>query len=161
MAAILASTACVLAVASPATAAPALAIHSYQASRACLEQYFNGNQATTQVMVAPPCTYSNARWRFEGVGGNTYRVVNNRWDDSGLWCLSAPNGVDSFVFAELCVSPLPDKQKWTPIRARDANQLVNELSRQCLTYYYTSSAIVETCRTPTDYGYEAQEWYWH
>lgn len=68
-------------------------------------------------VVNPP---GNEQWIFELVDGHDiYRVINNRRAPDGhKWCLSAPNGAFSRVYAEWCLNPaLPvaAKQKWQPL----------------------------------------------
>ncbi|MDP9793916.1 hypothetical protein J2S43_002428 [Catenuloplanes nepalensis] len=117
--------------ASTATASSTAVSIRNAASEDCLRQlYGRTNQPTTTVWAVDACTYAGEQlWRFEFVGGDTYRVVNNRTG----WCLSAPNGPGSEVFAEYCVSPLPDKQKWTPVwTAYGDNVLISVLSGECM-----------------------------
>lgn len=122
----------------------------------CLDQHYNAsNQPTTTVYVWPnPCHFvGNQQWTFQFVGGgNNYRVINAR---SG-WCLSAPNGAGSRVFTEVCVSPLPNKQKWTAVlNSFGSNLLINALSGQCLRQS-GADAYVAVCNENTT----TQRWSW-
>ncbi|MFC4071966.1 hypothetical protein [Actinoplanes subglobosus] len=128
----------------------------------CLDQHFDSaGAATTLVRSWENCSgVYNQQWRFEWVQGpNAYRIVNHRWDAAGLWCLSAPNGNSSNVYAELCVNPVPLKQTWTPgARSSGSNQLRNELSYQCLEWdpNYVTWVYVRTC----DWSNTRQDWFW-
>ncbi|WP_328473226.1 RICIN domain-containing protein [Actinoplanes sp. NBC_00393] len=157
-------------VTSPASAAaPAVTImhaHSY----ACLYQSFNSSGATITVYFAEsPCAVSggNAQWRFQYVGGNNeYRVVNNRWDARGLWCLSAPNGLRN-VYAELCVPGTPAKQRWRPVVNSPSingwNRLRNVEAGGCLyrsdTVGYRHIPMMAGCTSPAAFNnYEDFKW---
>jgi hypothetical protein len=121
----------------------------------CLDQHYNAsNQPTITVYAWPdPCHFvGNQQWNWVNVGGNSYRAVNVR---SG-WCLSAPNGAGSRVHTEYCVTPLPNKQKWTPyLTPYGTNILVNALSGQCLRQ---SGADVYVAACNQDAG--SQRWFW-
>jgi hypothetical protein len=127
----------------------------------CLDQHFNAAGSATTLVRNWDCSgVYNQQWRFEWVRGpNAYRIVNHRWDSAGLWCLSAPNGNNSDVFAEYCVNPVPLKQTWTPgLRSSGNNQVRNELSYQCLewNYDYPTWVYVRTC----NWSNNRQDWFW-
>lgn len=155
VAALLVTAATLLSPAAPAMAAAPVTIQNIGTAD-CLDQHYNaGNQPTTTVFVWPdPCHFvGNQQWTFQFVGGvNDYRVINAR---SG-WCLSAPNGAGSRVFTEFCVSPLPNKQRWTPVlNSFGSNLLVNALSGQCLRQS-GADAYVAACNENTT----TQRWSW-
>lgn len=84
----------------------------------CLDQHYAGSMPTTTMYAWAPChsggnnSPGNQLWSFEHLGGNVFRIMNKR--AGYTWCLSAPNGNNSEVFAEYCVtSPqIPNKQRW-------------------------------------------------
>lgn len=106
----------------------------------CLDQHYQGNTPTTTVYSWTPChsggasSPGNQLWRFEHLGGNVFRIMNRRGNYT--WCLSAPNGAWSLVYAEYCVtSPqIPAKQKWRPVDVGGIN-IVHNLGTggQCMT----------------------------
>jgi hypothetical protein len=124
-----------LVVASPASAAAGLTIR-HAVTYDCLDQHFDdAGNATIMVYAWPdPChSAGNQQWTFRNVRGNTYKVVNSRWDPAFRtnWCLSAPNGGFSRVYAELCVNE--EKQLWTPVLRGGQNVLMNEYARHPVT----------------------------
>jgi hypothetical protein len=46
-------------------------------------------------------------------------VTNKR--SNFTWCLSAPNGNDTQVFAEICAPGVPQKQRWRPAGVPNPN----------------------------------------
>ncbi|GIF04829.1 RICIN domain-containing protein [Actinoplanes siamensis] len=121
----------------------------------CLDQHFDPNAApTTTVYSWPnPCHYlGNQQWRFVSVGGNDYKVVNQRSE----WCLSQP-AWNGRVYAEICVSPTPAKQKWGPSPVEPgANFLVNRNTSQCLQQEGNPDVYGRNC-DPTN---NSQLWQW-
>ena len=121
----------------------------------CLDQHYNANNApTTTVYSWPdPChDFGNQEWFFFRVDGNASLVVNER---SG-WCLSAPNGAGSRVYAEVCVaSPIPNKQIWTAtLTSFGSRILVNRLTGQCLRQGPGADVYVARCNS----GVATQRW---
>jgi hypothetical protein len=130
--------------ASPASAASYVTIR-HASTYYCLDQTFNTGGPTVDVSYRPsPCASKGSlRWRFEhlATGDNWYRIIN-----SSGWCLSAPNGRGSRVFAELCVPSIPPKQIWRPYAngINGMNRLMSVGSGDCL----DRSAVFDTLVTP-------------
>lgn len=153
--------------AAAAAAAPALFIRS-ELNNYCLDQHYNdqGQPTTTVFAYFGPCHYAgNQQWEFVPMGGNSYRVVNSR---SG-WCLSAPNGHSSRVFAEYCVNAF--KQIWTPVLTSfGTNQLINEGARDgnpnhryCMKVVLQGPGIPfpEVWMSRCNANNVEQRWYWY
>ncbi|MBL7253895.1 RICIN domain-containing protein [Paractinoplanes lichenicola] len=141
--------------ATPAAAAAPAAVFVWNgASGDCLDQHYNGNQPTTTASAWYECHYfGNQQWTFVTVDTNAYWLVNAR---SG-WCLSAPNGAGSQVYAEVCSRPIPNKQIWVPSSAPDGGHImINRLSGQCLVEAPDYKVFVAKCDSKAG----VQRWYW-
>ncbi|BCB74770.1 hypothetical protein GCM10022251_78990 [Phytohabitans flavus] len=132
-----------LVTASPAAAANATFIWNGWTDD-CLDQHYDTYNLPTTLVRAwrDPChSAGNQTWYVEHHSGIWETVVNAR---SG-WCLSAPNGNDSVVFAEYCNGQ--PKQLWT-LTSLGAGlyRLQNGLSAQCLAQEGTTTkAYVAPC----------------
>ena len=137
---------------SPASAASYVTI-KHASSYACLDQTFNTRGPTVDVSYRPSTCYSKGslRWRFEYIGGNNWhRIIN-----SSGWCLSAPNGAGSRVFAESCDSAGPPKKIWRPYLngINGLNRLENVGAGNCLERLESSGTLdTPGVRTCTGYG---------
>jgi hypothetical protein len=123
-------------IAAPASAAAAPLFMQNAATGSCIVQ-----TGTTTDIKATNCT---DLWTFVPVSGG-YTVVNYRTG----WCLSAPNGYGSRIYAEYCVTnPVPKKQKWTPsITGHGYNLLVSAVSSApvCLRQGVSTAVWADPC----------------
>lgn len=136
----------------------------------CLDQHYDAaGNATTTVFAWTPChsvvnSPGNEQWIFELVDGHDiYRVINKRRAPDGhKWCLSAPNGEFSRVYAEWCLDPalsLAAKQKWQPLAYNTQFNHLRSLngSGQCLENRLRDDrlAFIHICD-----GESYEEWSW-
>lgn len=160
---VLVSAGAVVSFGSPASAASAYFIRS-ELNNYCLDQHYNDAGQPTVTIFAwyGPChQYGNQQWEFVHLGNNIFRIKNSR---SG-WCLSAPNGQGSQVFAEYC-NDMP-KQKWeASLNATGTNRLRNQLSQYCMEVIPPGTGFpnpfpevwVYRCSNSNPV---AQRWYWY
>ena len=138
----------------------------------CLDQHYDqfGNPTTT-VFAWRPChpggqqSPGNQLWRFEDLGNGTFKLTNKR--GGYTWCLSAPNGNDSKVFAEYCVGGAnpPPKQRWQQRHVQLEDRRVNLLhsrstNNQCMSSYNLGPNGGSIEMAPCNPGVFNQHWVW-
>jgi hypothetical protein len=122
-----------LAVATPAAAVSDPVVIQNAKTYRCVDHHYAPGPTTT--VYSWPCHYENnppgnQQWGLVWIGNTgTFRIINHRSN----WCLSEPNADFGRIYAEVCDSSLPAKQKWRQAATPAGyGTLKNEFTQRCM-----------------------------